>query len=76
MFFFQLLDHEGGSQSYLTERPVALLVVAVVPEGVPAFGAGEALRVEVLVERRDALVEDGLVAAAAARREQLLQPIV
>ena len=61
---------------YLTEGPVALLVVAIVPERVPAVGAGEALRVEVLVERRDALVEDGLVAAAAARREQLLQPIV
>ena len=57
---------------YLTEGPVALLVVTVVAEGVPAVGAGEALRVEVLVERRDALVEDGLAAAAAAWREQLL----
>ena len=46
-------------------------MVAVVPEGVPAVGAGEALWVEVLVERRDALVKDGLVAPAAPRREQL-----
>ena len=57
---------------YLTEGPVALLVVTVVAEGVPAVGAGEALRVEVLVERRHALVEDGLVAPAAPRREQVL----
>ena len=58
--------------TYLTEGPIALLVVSVVAEGVPAVGAGEALRVEVLVERRHALVEDGLVAPAAPRREQAL----
>ena len=43
---------------HLTEGLVALLVVATVPEGTAAVGAAEALRVEVLVERRDALVED------------------
>ena len=60
------------SQSYLTERPVALLVVSVVSERVATVGAGEAFGVEVLVKGRDALVQDGLVAPAAPRREEVL----
>ena len=42
--------------TYLTKRPVPLLVVAVVAECLAAVGAAEALQMEVLVERRDALV--------------------
>ena len=51
-------------------------MVAVVAECLAAVGAAEALRMEVLVERRDALVEDGLAAPAAARRKELLVAVL